>query len=477
MRVCFLVPDGTGLRNYLYSKIIDQFSPNDEIVVWTTLSEEIVDQVTNLHGRPIGYVKMDVVKESFLCKLLKESITYARLRFNTTLDDNPTTMINWTRKKYTGFTLIFFVLAALLGRLTMGRYERILFLEKLYEKVLRKSDIVSINKVLLREMDPDVIFCTHQRSIEASAIVLAANGLDIPTIGAVYSWDNLPKARLLVHSQKYVVWSDYMRSEMNRYYPEISNDHIVVTGTPQFEFYLDREFYYTKSAFCSRLGLSTEKKIICFSGNDLTFPCDDLYLEDLADALLKMPEAERPQILLRRCPVDLSGRFNRIVVKYPDLIKVADPIWRKYTGGWDAIVPTHEDVILLVNISLHSDVVINVGSTMAHDFAVFNKPAIYINYDQPSVVGWSARVNNQYQQFKTMPDDKCVIWLNSKDDIERIVKLALEKPEMVAVSRQTWFRKVVKHPLDAASDNIAKLCRNEVTMRRERLLKIASVVV
>lgn len=475
MKVCFLVPDGTGLRNYLYSHVIDHFSPNDEIVVWTALSEEVVGQVANLHGRSIDYLPMELFVEPFLCRLLKESVTYARLRYNTQVDHNPTTMINWTRKKYRGTTKLFYQTAAILGLLTMGSYKAILKLEKIYYRLLSRTEYVKHQLSELKKIGADVIFCTHQRSGDAAAIVRAANLSGIPTVGAIYSWDNLPKARLLVQTRKFVVWSNYMKDEMNRYYPEISNDRIAVTGTPQFEFYFDREMFFSREAFCKREGLDASRKIICFSGNDLTFPCDDLYLNDLAEALMGIDDDNRPQILLRRCPVDLSGRFEKIILKFPDLIKVSDPLWKKYKKGWDAIVPTPEDVSLLVNVSLHADLVINVGSTMAHDFAVFDKPAIYINYDQPAVTTWSAVTNNLYQQFRSMPDGDCVIWLNKKEDIATLVMKALEQPDRVAPTRQKWLQIVVSHPLIAASENIAKVCQHEAKTKETIKSVVATV--
>jgi hypothetical protein len=39
MKICFLVPDGVGLRNYLYSKLIDEFPDEVEIMLLTVLAE------------------------------------------------------------------------------------------------------------------------------------------------------------------------------------------------------------------------------------------------------------------------------------------------------------------------------------------------------------------------------------------------------------------------------------------------------
>jgi len=455
MKICFLVPDGVGLRNYLYSNLISEFPDEVEIMLLTVLPQEVVKEVEMIHNRNITYVPMTAYSESLKGKLLKEIITYARLRYNTRKVKNATIMINWTRKKHKFFTSLYYNLAAIIGFFFSLSYRGIEILEDKYNKHLRSTDYFKEQMHMLKKYNPDILFSTHQRSLDGSVIVEAANALGISTIGAIYSWDNLPKARMLVHTKYYVVWSDYMKQEISDYYPEISLSDIEITGTPQFEFYFNKDLYVERTEFFTALGLDLNKKVLCFSGNDLTFPCDEMYLNDLANALMEVPEKDRPQILLRRCPVDLSGRFNSIVEKFPDLIKVSDPIWKAYSKEWDFIVPTYEDVQLLVNVALHSDAVINVGSTMAHDFAVYNKPAIYINYDQPDIKNWSAIENNQYQHFKSMPNKDCVIWLNSKNEIKECVNKALYGPLAAKETRSAWFKIVALHPLDEASKRLA----------------------
>ena len=456
MKICFILPDGTGLRNYLFSKLLGKFDISDEIVVMTVLPEKIIDEVQLLHNQKITYYPMFRYYESVRCKFLKEMITYNRLKHNTKMDNNNTNMLNWTRKNK-GFKLKLFNRLVSFFAFFYSSYSCILKLEKNYQKQIRKSDYFKKQIKILNEIKPDVIFCTHQRSIDASVVIEAAETMDIPTVGAVYSWDNLPKARLLTKTRFYVAWSEYMKNEMNKYYPEIDSNRVFITGTPQFEFYFDKNLYQTREEFFKTWNLDTTKKVLCFSGNDLTFPCDELYLQDIAEELSKMPENERPQILLRRCPVDLTGRFNKIAEKYTNLIKVSDPLWKSSEQGWDFNLPTYEDVKLLVNVALHSDAVINVGSTMAHDFAVMGKPAIYINYDQPTIKYWSAIVNNNYQHFRSMPSKNCVIWLNSKDDIINCVKRAMTDNPSELEEQKQWFNIVALHPVTGASENIAKM--------------------
>jgi len=174
----------------------------------------------------------------------------------------------------------------------------------------------------------------------------------------------------------------------------------------------------------------------------LTSPYDPDYLFDLLEEILKLPTTQQLQILLRRAPVDLSGRFNKVVEQYPNIIKVADPLW-SFDGGdnehWTLVYPTINDVKLLVNIAYHCDAVYNVGSTMAHDFAMFNKPAMYINYDQPHAKGWSVETIYKFQHFRSMKGLDAVTWINSKNEIKEVLKKVLETPEKCSTDRKKWL--------------------------------------
>jgi len=56
---------------------------------------------------------------------------------------------------------------------------------------------------------------------------------------------------------------------------------------------------------------------------------------------------------------------------------------------------------------------------MAFDFAMYNKPCIFINYDQveKEVSNWSTNTIYQFQHFKSMPNKSAVYWLNNKQEI------------------------------------------------------------
>jgi hypothetical protein len=185
-----------------------------------------------------------------------------------------------------------------------------------------------------------------------------------------------------------------------------------------------------------------------------------VYLEDLAGAMRAVPEASRPQILFRRSPVDRSARYDGVLGRFPEIV-VSDPLWRSPAQGeWSRIVPTREDVALLANVVCHCDLVINVGSTMAMDFAAFDKPAIFIAYDPPSPdAHWSSENIYRLPHFKTTHQLQPVHWVRSRSDVSRVVMHALAHPEEKADARRRWLHLHVEQPMDRASLRLSEALR------------------
>ncbi|MFZ3272647.1 MAG: UDP-glycosyltransferase, partial [Lutibacter sp.] len=92
----------------------------------------------------------------------------------------------------------------------------------------------------LKKEKPIFVLCTNQRPATAIAPLLAAQELGIPTATFIFSWDNLPKATMVVETDYYFVWSTHMKNELMFYYPHIKENQIFISGTPQFEAHFDK---------------------------------------------------------------------------------------------------------------------------------------------------------------------------------------------------------------------------------------------
>ena len=447
-RILLLFPDGVGIRNYLYS---DVFKNTDaELILYHSFDQKTIEDIKNTTG-----IEKDVVipkySESVKEKFLRELICLCRLKQNAVQLGNPTILTNWNTNHKKLSKKVFYKVIELVSLFTKN-YNTILKLEQMHQKTIRNNSFYQKVTRQFQEIKPDIIFCSHQRAVQAGPIFEAASDLGIKTTTVVFSWDNLPKARMAVKADKYLVWSDYMKKELSFYYPEISEEDIWVTGTPQFEFYKDKGLIQTKEAFFSQYDLDHNKKIICFSGDDTkTSPDDPKYLNDIAEEITKANLDKDFQILLRRCPVDLSNRFDIVIRKYPNLIKVADPLWEfNNDKDWTAVYPSLEDISLLVNTVYYSEFVVNVGSTMAFDFFMFDKPCVFINYDQQDQTDsdWSVKTIYEFQHFKSMPNKQAVFWLNNKEEIVAIIN---SYPNFDLNPMQDWAEIILDDSLNSSA--------------------------
>ena len=424
-KILLLFPDGVGIRNYLYSEVFK--NTEEELILFHNFDIETETDIKKLSGISQA-LKIPLYKESLKEKFLRELICLSRLKHNLGITKNDTILTNW-KSSHNSFSKKIFYKAIECTAPFVKKYNSILYLEKKYQIAIRENPFYFEIKDILQELKPNKLFCSHQRGLQCATVFAAAKDLSVETTTVIYSWDNLPKARMALRADNYLVWSEYMKAEMKLYYPEIQQLKVYITGTPQFECYENPKNIISKEDFYNRYDLDLTKKIICYSGDDvLTSPDDPEYLEDIATEIIKAGLDSEYQILLRRCPVDLSGRFDTIIHKYSNLIKEAPPLWFfKKATDWSMVYPSREDVSLLVSTTYYSDVVVNVGSTMAFDFAMFDKPCVFINYDQKKKINtnWSTKIIYQFQHFRSMPNSNAVFWLDSKAEIINVLKNAL----------------------------------------------------
>lgn len=448
-KVLFIVPDGSGIKNYLFSNIIPYlYKRGAEVVVCHNLTSKAIHEVESIHNIKLIQKALPNFAESKIQKFHRESICYARLIYNAKLVNNNTILTNWNTN-YKGKKKWFYKVVEIYGKRLSVNYNRILKAERKYQKLLLNS--ISDETQYLKKLNPTTVFCTHQRSNNALPMIKAANELGIKTVGAIYSWDNLPKARLTVRTKEYIVWSEYMKEEMELYYPEIERNKIHITGTPQFDFYKDESNSSVKEYFFKNYNLNINKKTICFSGDDeKTSPYDPIYLEDIAQVIIENNVEDNYQIIFRRSPVDLSSRYDAILNKYSNLIIPITPQWSNNNGEWTQLFPYIEDVKLLTNICKHSDLVINVGSTMAHDFACFQKPTAYINYNPKENGKWKIEEIYKYQHFRSIPNKNVVYWIDDKESAYKTIKESILSSKKVT---NEWLKIINIGDIDI-SENI-----------------------
>ncbi|MEL0651232.1 UDP-glycosyltransferase [Algibacter sp. TI.3.09] len=450
-KIFVLLPSGIALRNFAFTSFNDVAkTKNLDITYWNSTPFSVAE---------MGYneVRLTNIKTHWLTGILKNARKQIELNLN--IKNTGDTIYNAYRFPAKNNTLKKFIKNAITKTFIL-LYSSDKGLEKVKNIINKKERTTAYYQSCIKTLQkekPDFLFCSNQRIGTAIAPLLAAQYFKIPTATFIFSWDNLPKATLVVNTDFYFVWSDFMKKELHKYYPRIKSDQIVITGTPQFESHFNSAIIKSKDAFYTEYNLNPDKNYICFSGDDITTsPDDPKYLDDFAKAIsILNTRGYKLGILLRRSPVDFSGRYNPIIDKYKDIIVEVAPKWQNVNNIWNTMFPTKEDNILLSNTIAHTLFVVNLGSSMIFDYAAFNKACGYFNYNQEEQLdsAWDIHVCYKYIHFRSMPEG-AVIYLNSAEDIESKIISVLQNTTNTIEQANSWFDTICQSPQEKSTDRI-----------------------
>lgn len=451
-KIFILLSDGVGLRNFAFTQF-HEIGKNEgfDIVYWNNTvfnlseigykEEKIKYSKLHLFTDILKNAKIQITLNQFIRKTNDKVYDTYRFPFNNK---------NIKSKLKTGLT-----------KLIINEFDSEKGLETIsirIEKLERSTIYYKECLETLKKEKPSFVFCTNQRPVIAIAPLLAAQELGIPTATFIFSWDNLPKATMIVQTDYYFVWSDFMKKELKFYYPYIKEEQILVSGTPQFEAHFDKSLLMDKKLFFNQYGLDLNKKHICFSGDDITSsPDDPQYLRDAAMAVRELNKKKYDlKLIFRRCPVDFSNRYESVLKEYSDEIVSINPLWQPIMESWNTILPSKADIQLLANLAEHCEMVINVGSSMIFDFVAHKKPCGYFRYNQSLKLNqnWDIFKCYRFVHLRSMPSSEAVIWLNNKDEIASKIENALGNSQNTIGHAENWFKIINQHPPQQASQRI-----------------------
>ena len=452
-KVLLVISDGVSLRNFIYSGFLNHAKQQGlEVELLNSTPFDLSYLDLNIHRyattkpHPFTLVLKNILKRASLNVFYK--------RFN-----NPIYLDYKFPLNFGGFKLG--VLSSMVYLLTplSSNIKGVDYLRNLIKHFETKTKAYQNALALLRKIQPTVVYNCSQRAVQMIHVVQAAKQLHIPTVGFIYSWDNLPKATLDVETDHYHVWSDHMKQELLQYHPFIKPGQITVTGTPQFEFHFNKKLLQDRAAFLSSCDLDPSKKYLCFSGDDVTTsPHDPQYLEDVAKVVRELNrEHDQWHMIFRRCPVDFSNRYDAVLQAYANEITPIAPKWQRLANSWDAVLPLKEDNAILLNTVAHCELVINLGSSMVFDAACQGTPCAYIAYN-PEGVALQKDVHTIYKyiHFQSMPKEEPVFWLKDHETLKAVLDHLDTQSTSVLQQAKQWFETINSLESDKASQRIVK---------------------
>ena len=212
------------------------------------------------------------------------------------------------------------------------------------------------------------------------------------------SWDNFTNKLLPVRRvNRLIVWNDLMKQqaiELHGYQP----DEIRVAGTPQWDVYFKPGPAVSREAFFRRIGADPARKLVTLTTTPRElYPHHDHVLRVLARAAGDGSWGHDVQVLVRLHPRDDLEAYADFR-NTPHVI-VEKPFRSTVTAGDGLAVDiTSENQQHLADTLRHSDVVVNVASTIAIEAAIFDTPVVNVSFDGETPSPW-VRSANRYYRF------------------------------------------------------------------------------
>ncbi len=310
---------------------------------------------------------------------------------------------------------------------------------RIWRELLRSTYFVigeDYAKELFSKYKPDLLFAANMFSPEDTRLLRMAKKLKVRSVTIAKSWDVLTtKAFTRVKADHIVVYNELNRKEavmFGDYKPE----QITVTGFPQFDIYTEKNIYLSREEFCKRVGLDPSRRTILYGlPGDWKSPDTRAILVELDKRIGANAFAKPIQILARFHPKYPDSSQG---LESPHIIFDRPGTYFSKGGefGIDASASTYkwtfrdDDIIHLANSLYHSDIVINVDSTLTLDAAALDTPSILIGYDGDRVLPYHRSIafiyeRNHYQNVLKTGSAPVV---KSHEELEQEINLFLSDP-------------------------------------------------
>jgi CDP-Glycerol:Poly(glycerophosphate) glycerophosphotransferase len=212
------------------------------------------------------------------------------------------------------------------------------------------------------------------------------------------SWDNFTNKLIPVRRvNRLVVWNDLMKQQaimFHGYRP----DEVRVAGTPQWDLYFRDGTLTSRPKFFEQIGADPSRRLITLTTTPRElYPHHDHVLRVLVQAMRSGAWTHDAQVLVRLHPrdeMDAYAEFQQVpgvIVEKPFRASVR-------AGDGLAVDVTAENQRHLANTMCHSDVVVNVASTLAIEAAIFDTPVVNISFDGEKPSDW-VRSARRYYRF------------------------------------------------------------------------------
>ena len=209
----------------------------------------------------------------------------------------------------------------------------------------------------------------------------------VPVCCIVLSWDNTSGMGMPGYNPDHVIaWTANMKKELIEF-NDINEEKIFIGGVAHFDSYHKNKRNLSKEELFENLGLDPAKKTIFYATKSpKRFPWGPELVADLAQATETGKISHASQILVRIHPLhyrtlnghvmfqNILDEYDRVARMYPSVVlNIPETVSRRM--DFDL---SDSETVLVSSILRHSDVMLNMFSTMVIEAAIFDLPSINV---------------------------------------------------------------------------------------------------
>lgn len=303
---------------------------------------------------------------------------------------------------------------------------------------------------LFQRYQPDLVVTASAglHSPNELPLIREARRRGILTLCVVWSWDNLAmKGPLATRPDKLAVWNTRMFDEACRLHFYDPSD-VFITGVPQFDHYFRPETYMSREEFCAPLNLDPSKPIITIATAHHRSVADHRFLIDLlAEAAPHKAYAQDVQLLCRVHPMEDKGFYQAF--EGNSHVRMDYPGKNHAALGW---LPDDAEDRHLANTLKHTDVLVNIASTVAIEAALLDRPIINVAFSTSEPERFARMVlrNHYGNHYRYVVESGATRIVRSPEELHAAITGYLDNPSLDSAKRRS-FAEAMCYRLDGQS--------------------------
>ncbi len=252
------------------------------------------------------------------------------------------------------------------------------------------------------------------------------------------SWDNFTNKLIPVRRvTRLIVWNELMKQQAIALHGYAA-DEIRLAGTPQWDPYFEPGVLVPRETFMRQIGADPARKLITLTTSPAElYPHCDRVISLLVAAMAARRWSHATQVLVRVHPRDDRTRYDAFD-RLPGVI-VEKPFRQTVRAGDGMAVDiTADSQRHLANTMAHSDVVVQVASTIAIEASIFDTPVVNISFDgeTPSPFVRSARRYTRFTHFVNILNRGAVSDAPTPEDMVAQIGRYLDDPALDRAGRR-----------------------------------------